>query len=129
MVVVMIKIKNAAPILLVLISLFSACQKLENTIDIELDDSGHNLVVECYIEAGQPYQLMLTETKSYFDITNICPFVRNALVVITQNGVKDTLTEAPYSGSGCSSIQPYWNADSTRFFNGSLTIFALIRKR
>ncbi|WP_052598805.1 DUF4249 domain-containing protein [Aureispira sp. CCB-QB1] len=96
---------------------FSACQKLENTIDIELETSDNSLVVECYLEAGKPYQLMLTETKSYFDITNICPFVRHALVVITQNGIKDTLVEAPYSGSGCSSIMPYWNTDSTRFFN------------
>lgn len=110
-------------ILIACLGVFSACQKLENTIDIEFDDLDNDLVVECYIEAGKPYQLMLTETKSYFDITNICPFVNNALVVITQNGQKDTLTEAPYSGSGCSSILPYWNSDSTRFFNyGSNTI-------
>jgi hypothetical protein len=121
--VVMIKINDVFLVLIVFLCFFSACQKLENTIDIEFDDSDNNLVVECYIESGKPYQLMLTETKNYFDITNICPFVRNSLVVITQNGLKDTLTEAPYSGSGCSSILPYWNSDSTRFFNyGSNTI-------
>lgn len=122
----MIKINDVFLVLIVFLSLFSACQKLENTIDIEFDDSDNNLVVECYIEEGQPYRLMLTETKNYFEVTNICPFVRNAIVIITQNGLKDTLKEAPYSGSGCSSILPYWNSDSTRFFNyGSNTICPL----
>jgi hypothetical protein len=119
----MIRINKVFVVVAILLTLFSACQKLENTIDIEFDDSDNQLVVECYIEAGKPYQLMLTETKNYFDITNICPFVRNSLVVLTQNGLKDTLREAPYSGSGCSSIMPFWNSDSTRFFNyGSNTI-------
>jgi hypothetical protein len=121
--VVIMKINTILLVLTVFLGFFSACQKLENSIDIEFDDEDKDLVVECYIEAGKPYQLMLTETKNYFDITNICPFVRHSLVVITQNGLKDTLTEAPYSGSGCSSILPYWNSDSTRFFNyGSNTI-------
>lgn len=107
--------------LLACLILLSACKKLENTIEIPIDPSENDLVVECYLEAGQPLQLILTETKGYFDVTNICPFVRHALVVITYNGIKDTLVEAPYSGNGCSSIMPYWNADSTRFYNYAST--------
>lgn len=114
---------NLKQYLWIFLCLFAACQKLENTIELDLEDSENELVVECYLEAGQPYRLMLTETKDYFAVTNICPFVRKSLVVITHNGIKDTLKEAPYSGSGCSSIMPFWSADSTRFFNyGSNTI-------
>lgn len=106
--------------------IFGACQKMENAIDIELEDGDNELVVECYLEAGQPYRLMLTETKSYFEVTNICPFVRHAIVVITHNNQKDTLKEAPYTSSACSSIQPYFSADSTRIFNyGSTTVCPL----
>jgi len=103
--------------LLVSVLTISACQKLENNIEIELESGPNELTVECYLEAGQPYRLMLTETKDYFDVVNICPFVRHAIVVITHNGVRDTLKEAEYSGNGCSSIMPYFNTDSTRFFN------------
>lgn len=109
--------KLSGIIVLLFLYIFSACQKLENSIDIEFEDSENELVVECYLEAGKPYQLLLTETKDYFDVANICPFVRYALVVITHNGIKDTLTEAPYSGRGCSTIQPFLNDDSTRIFN------------
>lgn len=114
---------NKVILLLGWLFIMVACQKLENTIDIEIPPSENELVVECYLEAGQPYRLLLTETKNYFDVTNICPFVRSAIVVITHDGIKDTLVEAPYSGSGCSSIMPFWNSDSTRIFNyGSTTI-------
>lgn len=106
-----------------IILLFSACQKLENTIDLGLEPSENKLVVECYLEPGQPYRLLLTETKDYFDSLTSCALIRNAIVVIKHNGHHDTLSEATYSGNDCADIFPFWNGTFTRFFNyGSGTI-------
>lgn len=104
--------------LLIGLGLFGvACQDLENVIDIELEEEPSELVVECYLQQGQPFRLLLTETKHYFDPVNACPFVRDALVVITYQGQRDTLKEAAYSGRACNSIQPLFDQDSIRFYN------------
>ena len=94
-----------------------ACQPFENAITIDLEEEPSELVVECYLEPGAPVRLLLTETKHYFDPVNACPFVRNALVVITHQGQRDTLTEATYTSRACSSILPFFDQDSTRFYN------------
>lgn len=105
-------------LLLVLLGLFCmTCQDLENVIEIELEDEPSELVVECYLQDGQPFRLLLTETKSYFAPVNACPFVRNALVVITHQGQRDTLKEAAFTSRACSSILPYFDQDSIRFYN------------
>ncbi len=101
-----------------LVALFgSACQGLETIIDIELEEEPSELVVECYLQDGQPYRLLLTETKPYFDPVNACPFVRNALVVVTHQGQRDTLREATFTSKSCSSILPFFDRDSIRFYN------------
>lgn len=40
---------------------------LEQEIDIDLPDYESRYVVECYLEPGQPFTLLLTRTASYFD--------------------------------------------------------------
>lgn len=95
----------------------TACRDLENTIDIKLEREASELVVECYLQDGQPFRLLLTETKHYFDPVNICPFVRNSLVVITHQGQRDTLREATYRTRACNSILPFFDQDSIRFYN------------
>ncbi len=40
---------------------------LEQEIDINLPDYESRYVVECYLEPGQPFSLLLTQTASYFD--------------------------------------------------------------
>ncbi len=103
--------------------LLGSCRGLENSLNIELEAEEHELIVECYLEVGKPYQLLLTETKDFSEVVNICPFIRDAIVTITHNGVVDTLQEAEFTGGGCSTIVPYFNEDSTRFFNyGSASI-------
>lgn len=105
-------------LLLVLIGFCcTACQDLENVIEIELEEEPSELVVECYLQDGQPFRLLLTETKRYFDPVNACPFVRNALVVISYQGQRDTLQEAEFTSRACSSIIPYFDQDSIRFYN------------
>ncbi|MCP4438849.1 MAG: DUF4249 domain-containing protein [Aureispira sp.] len=78
----------------ILAGLVLSCDSFERDIDIELPEIEKELVVECYLQPGQPYRVILTETKSYFENLQACPFVQGATVVIEHNGVRDTLTEA-----------------------------------
>lgn len=113
--------------------LLFSCENMETVVEIELPPIEKELVIECYLEAGKPYRLMLTETKDYFEDLNACPFVRKAIVVITHAGVRDTLQEAFFFNDNCDpedvipyGFVPYLSADSTRFFNyGSTTLCPL----
>lgn len=107
----------------------SACSSLEQNIDLDLPQVPRELVVECYLEPGQPYRVLLTETKGYFDDLNECPMVRGATVIIRHAGRADTLQEAPYIGD-CTlqnpNFVPFFNDFRTRFYNyGSSTICPL----
>lgn len=46
--------------------LFASCN-LEQEIDIKLPDYNSHLVVECYLQPGQNYRLLLTRSSAYFD--------------------------------------------------------------
>lgn len=48
------------------LALFTACN-LEKEIDIELPDYNRQPVVECYLEPGKPFRLLLTRSYSFFD--------------------------------------------------------------
>ena len=80
---------------LILIVGLSACNP-EKDIDLDLPVPDRGLVVECYLEPGKPYQLLLTQSVPYFGDFNLAEdideqFLVDALVVITHNGVADTL--------------------------------------
>lgn len=110
-------------LLIVFILLLWGCRGFEQVIEIDLEETPSELVVECYLEPNQPFRLLLTETKPYLEVVNACPFVRHALVVITHKGQRDTLHEAAYGGRGCSTIRPFFDRDSIRFYNyGSTTL-------
>lgn len=63
--------------------------KLNKKIDLELPPYDAKTVVECYLEPGKPYQMLLTKSVSYFDSLN--PIVKNIFITITHNGKIDTL--------------------------------------
>ncbi len=83
---------------LVAVATFFASCNLEREIEIDLPDYESRPVVECYLEPGQPFSLLLTRTASYFD-----PFptsnnefldqilLDGATVTITHNGQTYTL--------------------------------------
>ena len=117
--------------LFVVLSLIaSSCGNFERDIEIELPEVEKKLVVECYLTPGEPYRVLLTETKGYFDDLDDCPIVKGATVIIKHNGVNDTLSEAFYREEDCRfdnffGILPFFNADYSRFYNyGSSTICA-----
>jgi hypothetical protein len=70
-----------------------ACD-LEKDIDLELPAHTPQLVVECYLQPGQPYRLTLTESSSYLDPPQQ-PQVPEAVVVIFHQGKADTLHYQP----------------------------------
>lgn len=57
--------KNSKYILAFLTLLAAACN-LTQEIDLELPDAGGQAVVECYLEPGEPYRLLLTRSSAYF---------------------------------------------------------------
>ena len=67
----------------------AACD-LEKEITVDLPSHESQLVVECYLQVGQPFRLLLTESSPFFDPATI-PFVDDATVVIRHNGTTYTL--------------------------------------
>ncbi len=74
--------------LLSMLVYLSSCEK---EIEIDLPAYENQLVVECYLEAGLPYILSLTESVGFLDAFDV-PVVKDATVTITHNGITDTLT-------------------------------------
>lgn len=66
-----------------------ACN-LNRPIDIELPPYQPELVVECYLQPGAPYLLVLTESSSYFDPARLT-FIQDAEVVIEHKGIRQSL--------------------------------------
>ncbi len=102
--------------------LLSSCDALTRDVDLNLPEPERILTVECYLEAGQPYRVLLTETKGFFENLDACPLVKGATVIIKHNGVVDTLEESFYFSNNCPADSlfgfiPFFNADRTRFYN------------
>lgn len=78
--------KNQSLIILAAISLFllNACG-LERDIDLKLPKYEKKLVVECYLERGQPIRLLLTESQEFLDNNLQVPDVKDAQVIIRNN--------------------------------------------
>ncbi len=81
---------------------------LEREVDIDLPEYEGRLFVECYLEPGQPMNLSLTRTSSYFDPfpTSTLDFINGILeegatVTITHNGqdyaLENNLTFNPFT--------------------------------
>jgi hypothetical protein len=77
-----------------IIMLLQACTK---DIDIDVPAGEEKIVVEGFIETGQPPIVILTRNKPYFGTNNFSGLsdliVKNALVTVTANGTPYTLME------------------------------------
>ncbi|MEM7105434.1 MAG: DUF4249 domain-containing protein [Bacteroidota bacterium] len=72
---------------------------LEKEIEIDLPEVENQMVIECYLEPGKPYRVLLTESQPFLDPVedpNTLPTISDAIVVISRNGVADTLTEGEF---------------------------------
>ncbi len=74
---------------------FASCN-LEKDIDVDLPAYESELVVECYLEPGKPYRLLLSESQDYFNTNLENPFIENAVVSITHRGVTETLDNGTF---------------------------------
>ena len=87
-------LKNILPVAAVLFLM--ACN-LTKDVEIDLPDYDRQPVVECYLEPGQPFRLLMTRSYAFFDTLGLSSnFVQNALldgalVTISYNGQTDTL--------------------------------------
>ncbi len=84
----------------------AACANLEREINLNLPSAPSQLVVECFLEDGQPYRLLLTETVDYLAAPTL-PDILDALVIITHNGLSDTLIYAPFVDEETNKIYNY----------------------
>lgn len=71
-------------------ALLTACD-LEKDIQVPLPAYENKLVIECYLERGQPYQMTVSESSSYFAGPEI-PDVNYARASITANGITEDLS-------------------------------------
>lgn len=65
--------------------LTSSCD-LEKNIQVNLPEYESEIVVESYIEPGQPLRALLTESLSYTELPSPSPLDENTLVTLTDNG-------------------------------------------
>lgn len=87
-------LKNILPIAAILFLM--ACN-LTQDVEIVLPDYERQPVVECYLEPGKPFRLLMTRSYAFFDKLGLdSTFLQNtlldgALVTVTYNGQTDTL--------------------------------------
>ena len=89
-----------------LLLLLNACG-LERDIDLKLPKYDKKLVVECYLERGQPIRLLLTESQDFLDNTLQIPDVRDAQVIIRNNGEIIPLSYNPFVDTVFSKVYNY----------------------
>ncbi|MBC5772482.1 DUF4249 domain-containing protein [Pontibacter sp. KCTC 32443] len=82
---------------------------MEKEIEVVLPEHEPQLVVECYLEQGYPFQVTVLETSSYFD-SPTPPLVPDAEVYITFRDRRIKLT-----------YNPAFNARNNRYFTHSST--------
>lgn len=78
----------------------SSCD-LSQEITIDLPEYESEVMVESYLEPGQPFTLLLTQTVGYFDDLKLI-YVKDATVTISYDGKTDTLRaiEVPFTTPG-----------------------------
>lgn len=64
--------------------------------DIQLPAHKTELVVECYLEDGEPLRALVTESTALLDTALIPPIIADAIVTITYRGRTDTLRPSIY---------------------------------
>lgn len=112
-----LSLRNTFAFLLCAFSLFFvACGNLEKEIDLDLPAYQPQYVVECYLEPGQPFSLLLTRSSSYFEPfpTDPLEYVENILVdsaevVVTLNGVEYELANTPFINPVTLKVSNYYN--------------------
>lgn len=75
--------------------IFSNCN-LEKEVDLELPTYENQLVVECYLEIGQPFVAVISESVDFFADPGL-PLISGATVTISHQGEVYTLDEGIFA--------------------------------
>ncbi|MFQ5448235.1 MAG: DUF4249 domain-containing protein [Saprospiraceae bacterium] len=96
----------------------TACGSFEKDINLDLPVYEPQYVVECYLEPGQPFSLLLTKSVPYFESfpTDPLDFVEGILadsaeVVISHNGTDYVLDNGAFFNPFTRKFFNYFNAD------------------
>lgn len=101
---------------LALISLLTVSSMIScsRDYDVELPAEENRLVVECYLEDGQPMRALITESTALLDTSTIPPVIMNAVVTITHAGRTDTLRPFVYIDSARNKVYNYGSSSIVR---------------
>jgi hypothetical protein len=86
-------------------SLLSGCNK---EIQLDLPEYESKMVIEFYLENNQPLKCLLQESINYTDTARF-KLINNSLIVLSYEGVKDTLVNRLYIDSQFQKIYNYFN--------------------
>lgn len=81
-----------------------ACQQ---TVELDLPAHKSQMAVEFFLEEGQPLRCLLQESVS-FTAPPVNPLISNALVVVSYNGISDTLKNTPFVDTMTRKIYNYF---------------------
>jgi len=102
----------------ILLSISVIACNLEKEVEIVLPAYERQYVVECYLEPGKPFNLLLTKSSSYFDSISLDPakylkdlLADSAKVTITHNGVVHELKETLYIDPTTNKLGNYASQD------------------
>ncbi len=93
----------------ILIFSFSNCD-LEKEVDLDLPAYENKLVVECYLEVGQPFVAIISESVDFFAEPGL-PFISGATVTISHQGEIFSLTEGIYTDPSGNRFFNYGSSD------------------
>lgn len=82
-----------ALVFVLLTALFVGCSK---DYFIQLPGNKSELVIECYLEDGQPLRALVSESTALLDTSTMPPILSNVLVIITHGNIIDTLKPSTY---------------------------------
>ncbi len=98
--------------------IFTACGSLEKDVNLNLPVYDSQYVVECYLEPGQPFSLLLTRSVPYFEPFPEDPldFVEGILadsaeVIISHNGTDYVLDNGVFLNPFTSKFYNYYSSD------------------
>lgn len=97
-----------------LLALLLSAVSCSKDFPITLPAHEPQLVVECYLEDGQPLRALVTESTALLDTSLIPPIIQDAIVTITHAGRTDTLRPCIYADTFRSRIYNYGSSTIVR---------------
>lgn len=110
---------------MILLSVIFSCD-LNQEIEIELPEYTPQISVECYVESGQPINLLLTRSSGYFDPLVLDPeqyleqiLVNDATVNVKADGLTYPLENGIFLNPSSFSLNNYGTDDAISFNPGT----------